>query len=50
MSAGLNDSPKFIAALGELVAEALNKHDAKGLTVMNGRQEAAPAMLAAAGD
>lgn len=50
MTAGLNDSPKFIAALGELVVEALNKQDVKSLMMMNGRQEAVPAMLAAAGN
>ena len=50
MSAGLNDSPKFIAALGELVVEALNKDQAESLMVLHGKRVAVPAMLAAAGD
>ena len=50
MSAGLNDSPKFIAALGELVVEALSKDQAESLMVLHGKQVAVPAMLAAAGD
>jgi protoporphyrin/coproporphyrin ferrochelatase len=51
MSSGLNDSPKFISALGQLVLQALDQavhsyspiHDTGG-------QAAAPELLAAAGD
>lgn len=51
MSAGLNDSPKFISALTQLVFQALSdaapSHEPMPAT---GGQMAAPALLAAAGD
>src|SRR5580698_10476720 len=48
MSAGLNDSPKFIAALGELVLEALGENFHDRIPVHGaGRQVAAPALVAA---
>lgn len=51
MSAGLNDSPKFIAALGQLVFEALEENVSRNtIALMNGRQVAAPELVAAAGD
>jgi ferrochelatase len=50
MSAGLNDSRKFISALGELVQQALSEAaDTHPQTHAIGRQMA-PALLAAAGD
>jgi ferrochelatase len=49
MSAGLNNSPKFISALGQLVLEAISNSYLPTIQV-HGRQVAAPAMLAAAGD
>jgi protoporphyrin/coproporphyrin ferrochelatase len=50
MSAGLNDSPKFMAALSELVLQALGEAvHPYPQTQATGRQMA-PAMLAAAGD
>jgi protoporphyrin/coproporphyrin ferrochelatase len=51
MSAGLNDSPKFISALGQLVRHSLR--DGANLRAemhRNGRQLAAPELLAASGD
>jgi ferrochelatase len=59
MSSGLNDSPKFIYALGQLVTRALEEasdsylpNDSAGHTpiVTLGRQVAAPELLAAAQD
>jgi protoporphyrin/coproporphyrin ferrochelatase len=51
MSAGLNDSPKFILALAQLVQEALGEAVHSYLQVdASGRQMAAPELLAAAGD
>ncbi len=51
MSAGLNDSPKFISALGQLVWQALGEAvHPYPQTHATGRQMAAPALLAAAGD
>jgi protoporphyrin/coproporphyrin ferrochelatase len=52
MSAGLNDCPKFIAALGELVLEALDKNYSRNtIELRNGRQVAAPELVVAeAGD
>jgi protoporphyrin/coproporphyrin ferrochelatase len=51
MSAGLNDSPKFIAALGQLVVEALEGNCSRNtIPLKNGRQAAAPELVAAAGD
>jgi ferrochelatase len=48
MSAGLNDSPKFIAALSQLVMEALGEAE-ECCVPMDGtaRQDAVPALLAA---
>ena len=51
MSSGLNDTPKFISALGQLVQEALGDAVYSCAPVHpNGRQVAAPELLAAAGD
>jgi ferrochelatase len=51
MSSGLNDSPKFITALGQLVLQALGQPDHSYTQVpASGRQVAAPELLAAAGD
>jgi len=48
MSTGLNDSPKFISALGQLVLEALSAKVRGGIPVHEiGRQAAAPALVAA---
>jgi ferrochelatase len=51
MSSGLNDSPRFISALGQLVLQALDQ-SVRSYTQVHttGRQVAAPALLAAAGD
>ena len=51
MSAGLNDSPKFISALTQLVFQALGDamHSEEPILATGG-QMAAPALLAAAGD
>ncbi|HLW84344.1 MAG TPA: ferrochelatase [Candidatus Sulfotelmatobacter sp.] len=52
MSAGLNDSPKFISALGQVVVEALGETVRQFVPAFNaesGRVAAAPAYLAAAG-
>jgi ferrochelatase len=53
MSAGLNDSPKFISALGQLVLRALgdafHSHSYLSTDSME-RQAATPELLAAAGD
>jgi ferrochelatase len=51
MSSGLNDSPKFISALGQLVLQALDQavHSCSQIHP-SGRQVAAPEVLAAAGD
>jgi len=51
MSAGLNDSPKFIAALAQIVDEALAQPVSSLLPAHNlGRQWATPEYAAAAGD
>ena len=50
MSAGLNDSPRFISALGQLVIDTLNSDHLNETIQVNGRQEAAPELLAAAAD
>jgi ferrochelatase len=51
MSAGLNDSPKFIAALAQLVFEALGQATRSDIPMQaNRRQMATPELLAAAGD
>jgi protoporphyrin/coproporphyrin ferrochelatase len=51
MSSGLNDSPKFICALGQLVLQALGQPDHSYTQVhATGRHVAAPELLAAAGD
>jgi ferrochelatase len=51
MSSGLNDSPKFISALGQLVEDALGGSVCSPSKVhAHGRQVAAPELLAAAGD
>jgi ferrochelatase len=51
MSGGLNDSPKFISALGQLVREAL-RHPVHSRTAIHADsvQRAAPELLAASGD
>jgi len=51
MSAGLNDSPKFISALRELVLEALGEEEDSCTGIQaTGRQLTTPGLLAAAGD
>jgi len=51
MSAGLNDSPRFIAALGQLVLEALSGATGSDIPVQANRKlMATPELLAAAGD
>ncbi|MGA7402999.1 MAG: ferrochelatase [Candidatus Sulfotelmatobacter sp.] len=51
MSAGLNDSPKFISALAQLVFQALGDAMRSSEPIhATGGQMAAPALLAAAGD
>jgi protoporphyrin/coproporphyrin ferrochelatase len=50
MSSGLNDSPSFISALGQLVVEALSRDRSLGMNRANGRQVATPQLLAAAAD
>jgi protoporphyrin/coproporphyrin ferrochelatase len=51
MSSGLNDSPRFISALGELVREALGDAVVPHTSIHTAeRQVAAPELLAAAGD
>ena len=51
MSAGLNDSPTFIAALGQLVLEVLDeKYSRTTIQVKDGRQALAPDLVATAGD
>lgn len=51
MSAGLNDSPKFIEALAELVQEALAQEAPASIPILiPGRKLAAPQYAAAAGD
>jgi hypothetical protein len=52
MSAGLNDSPKFISALAQLVMDRTRR---RGFTpihrfIRTGRQVSAPELLTAAGD
>jgi len=48
MSAGLNDSPKFISALGQLVLQALDETGQSGIPLYErGVQIAAPALVAA---
>jgi ferrochelatase len=47
MSAGLNDSPKFIAALGQLVREALGETVESGIPLHEVRQSVTPALVAA---
>jgi ferrochelatase len=51
MSSGLNDSPKFISALGDMVLQALAQavHSYTPIHA-SGRQVASPELLAAAGD
>jgi ferrochelatase len=51
MSSGLNDSPKFISALGHMVLQALEQavHSYTPIHA-TGRQVASPELLAAAGD
>jgi len=50
MSAGLNDSPKFISALADLVLQSLHKtnHSYRSIHTIGG--QAAPELLAAGGD
>jgi ferrochelatase len=51
MSSGLNDSPKFISALAQLVLQALDQSVGSYTQAQaTGRQVAAPELLAAAGD
>lgn len=50
MSSGLNDSPKFISALGQLVLEALDENDCRNTVELNGRQVAVPELVAAAAE
>ncbi len=51
MSAGLNDSPKFIAALAQLVFEALGRATHSDVRMQeSGKLTATPELLAAAGD
>ena len=51
MSAGLNDSPKFISALGQLVREALREAvHSRAAIPSTGRQVASQELLAASGD
>jgi len=50
MSAGLNDSPKFIEALSQIVQEALVQADSSSIPIrMDGRKLAEPEYAAAAG-
>ena len=48
MSAGLNDSPKFISALAQLVMEALGEEVNACVPVRESRRQAALAALVAA--
>ena len=51
MSAGLNDSPKFIQALSEIVQQALAQEVPASIPIRSsGRKLAAPQYAAAAGD
>jgi len=50
MSGGLNDSPKFISALAQLVREALGENHACHAIQINGGQAATADLVAAAGD
>jgi protoporphyrin/coproporphyrin ferrochelatase len=50
MSAGLNDSAKFITALGQLVIEALDATHSRNTIQLNDRRQATAPELAAAGD
>lgn len=50
MSSGLNDSPKFISALGQLVLEALDQAVHSYSSIHTAGRQAAPELLAAAGD
>jgi protoporphyrin/coproporphyrin ferrochelatase len=50
MSSGLNNSPKFISALVQLVFEALEEAFSQNVTEATGRQVAAPELLATSGD
>ena len=47
MSAGLNDSPKFIEALGQIVREALGVADGAPLPTSRNEKELAAALMAA---
>jgi ferrochelatase len=48
MSAGLNDSPKFISALAQLVLQAMGETDEAGIPMRGaGRRVAIPALVAA---
>jgi ferrochelatase len=50
MSSGLNDSPKFISALGQLVLEALDEARQSYSPIHRQGRQAAPALLAAGAD
>jgi ferrochelatase len=49
MSAGLNDSPKFIEALGQLVQDALGEVAGSEVQIRSRRRELAPQFAAASG-
>jgi ferrochelatase len=50
MSAGLNDSPKFISAIAQLVRESLGEAVHSDIPIRWSGRQAAPELLAAAGD
>jgi protoporphyrin/coproporphyrin ferrochelatase len=50
MSSGLNDSPKFISALGQLVSQALEQAGHSFAPIHTTGRQAAQVLLAAAGD
>jgi hypothetical protein len=50
MSAGLNDSPKFISAIAHLVRESLGEAVHSDIPIRLAGRQAVPELLAAAGD
>jgi ferrochelatase len=50
MSRGLNDSPKFISALGQLVMTALGENIHSYSSIYSQERRVSPELLAAAGD
>jgi ferrochelatase len=50
MSSGLNDSPRFISALGQLVMQALDRGTDSYSQIHTNRGQVAPELVAAAGD